>query len=361
MYPHSDRYRSKIVESGHMAIGGVELLDPDTEAVVRDLTISDGSVTDDATAGVRRRLDVTVVDDGGILPLGLGSPLFPGALLRPWRGLRYPDGTSERIPLGVLISGRPDADLTSRTVSLQADDRSGPIAAAQLLDPWPVDAGSSLAEVVTALLADRLPGCPAVALATTDVTIPADTFLEGDPWAALTSTSTDTPGLVHACGRRLWFDADGVPTLYPLTALDPVLTVDSSRLHFGQRTAISADDTYGGVCVRSDIFGDGDPLQSVLYDPSPLSPVWSRKVFIAQMDALDNQDDIDAAAGALLAQKTGVLGLASWDMPPDATIQAGDVLDLTGGDLAGRFELANVVTPLVTGAASVDTVERVLT
>lgn len=359
MYRSSEAFRVAVAASGHEAVAGLDLLTSSGQ-VERELRVLSGSVTEDGAASVRRTLDATVLDDGGLLPLD-ASPLFPGALLRPWRGVVLPDGTTERIPLGVFVSGKPDADLDAGTIAVAAEDRSAAVARAQLVDPWPVPGASWLSQVVSAFLRDRLPGCPMVALAGSDVQIVAETMLpagaDTDPWTALTSTEQDTPGLVHAAGRRLWFDADGVPTLYPLGASALPTVVDSSRLVLASRTAIDPERSYGGVCVTSNVFGDEDPLRSILWDETA-RPAWAKRVHFASMDAIDNQDDLDAAAGALLTTVTGIKGQASCAMPPDPTRQVGDLLRLVGGPLVGDFEVARIVTPLGAGLQQIDFLER---
>lgn len=362
MYSASEGYRATVRTSGHEALAGLDVLDG-AGSVLRSLMLTSGSVTEDAAAAVRRTLDATVVDDGGLTPLS-SSVLAPGALLRPWRGVRLPDGSVEAIPLGVLVAGKPEADLDTGTIHLAAEDRSAPIAAARLIDPWPVPAGSWLSEAVSALLADRLPGCPAVRLAAPDVQLSGATFLpagaDTDPWDSLVSTTQDAPGLVWRAGRRLWFDADGVPTLYDLDAGATMTDVDSGRLVLGAKTAIDASTTYGVVCATSNVNDDAPPLRSVVYDLHPASPTWSKRVYFAQLDALTTQATLDAAAGTLLTRVSRVRGQVSCQMPPDATVQAGDVLNLTGGALSGMFEVARITTPLTAGLSQVDFTELVV-
>ena len=356
--PGDDRFWAEVSRSGHMAIGGIDLELADGSR--RALQVVDGSVPEDASASVRRRLTATVLDDG-LTPLDATSPLFPGAVLRPWRGVQYRDGSQTRIPLGVMLSGEPVADLDRGTISIDGDDRSGAVALAPLVSPWPIAEGSSLLAVVSALLQDRLPGCPDVQLYGSDRTL-AETFIPAqvDPWAALVSDSTDTPGLVTSAGMRLWFDADGIPTLVQLAPTAQPVTLDGAALVLTARAGIDPRDTYGGVCVTSNVFGDDDPLTSVLVDPTPVSDMFAKRYYFQAMDDLDNQDDLDAAAQQLFASKTGIVGTASWTMPPNPALQAGDLVTMGDGLLAGSFELRVVTTPLLTGSQSIDTVERVL-
>lgn len=354
----SDRLRAEVARSGHVAVGGLDLELAD--GTVRALSLVDGSVTEDADAAVRRRLDATVLDDGGLLPLDAASPLFTGAVLRPWRGVQYPDGTEERAALGVLLAGDPVADLDRGVITLSAEDRSAAIAAAPLAEPWTIAAGTMLSVAVSDLLADRLPGCPPVRLDCDDVTL-AETFIPAqvDPWSALVSDSTASPGLVHSAGRRLWFDADGVPVLMPLSAQAAPVAMDGALLVLTARAGIDTSRTFGGVVVTSNVFGDDDPMVAVRYDPDPPSELFARRLHFEAMDDIDNPDDLDAAADSLVTEWTGIRGTASWTQPPDPTLSAGDVRAIAGGPLEGVFEVRAVTTPLVSGSQSVETVERV--
>jgi len=365
-YPVSAAYLATIVTSGHTAIGGVTLLAADGSDV-RELTVIDGSVTEDASASVRRTLDVTIVDDGRYVPFDVGTALFPGALLRAWRGVILPGGVSEKVPLGVFVLGKPTSELVGRgsTVALHAEDRSQPIGQARLVDPRPIASGSSLMAAVSGLLVDRLLNCPPVVLGnTSDVTLPTATFIpagaDSDPWKALVDESTDTPGLVRAAGRALYFDALGRPTLAPLSTTGAARTIDASKLLLTGRTSVDPATTYGAVCVTSNGLDATTPLRTVLYSTTWVDAPWAKRVYFAQMDMLTTQDAVNAAALSLRARVTGIAGQASWTMPPDASIQAGDLLTLVNGSggLTGTYLVQRIQTPLVSGAASVETVER---
>lgn len=361
MYPGaSARLLAAVGQSGHEAIGGIDLeLD---DGSVRALRMQDGSVTEDAWASERWTLDADV-SEPDLVGLGLDTLLLPGAVLRPWRGVRFPDGTEERIPRGVMLLGEPDADLFSGALSLSGEGRSTTVALAQLVDPWPIDAGTLLSTAVSDFLADRLPGCPPVRLDCDDVTL-GETFIPAgpdvDPWQSLVSQDTATPGLVFSAGRRLWFDADGVPVLRALVSTAAPVLVDGSLLTQTASVALSADETFGRVVVRSNALGDDTPLRAVRDDPDPAVAFVARRVYFAQLDDLANQDAVDRAADELLAQVTGIRSQVSWEWPPNPTIEAGDVVTISGGPLEGTFEIARVVTPLREGLQQIDAVERVL-
>lgn len=115
MYAVSDRFL-QVARRGGTSISKVEVwrdgaivpLDTDTSTV----PILDGSVTDDATRpGIRRSLTLTTTSD-------LWNELnTPGTLLKPFRGWRYIDGSTEYAALGVFA-----VDATRRVYEHSATD-----------------------------------------------------------------------------------------------------------------------------------------------------------------------------------------------------------------------------------------------
>lgn len=360
MYPGaSARLLAEVARSGHTAIGGLDLELPD--GTLRALRLVDGSVTEDAWSSERWTLDADV-SEPDLTDLGLDSLLVPGAILRPWRGVRFPDGTEERIPRGVMLLGEPSADLGTGSLSLRGEGRSTAVSLAQLIDPWPIAAGTLLSQAVSDLLADRLPGCPPVRLECDDVTL-GETFIpagaDSNPWGSLTSQDTATPGLVFSAGRRLWFDADGVPVLRTLTGAAAPVEMDGSDLTQAATVALSADEAYGVVVVDSNALGDDTPIRSVRTADGAL-PFVAKRVYFARLDDLAGQDAVDRAADELLAEVTGIRSQVSWEQPPNPALEAGDVVSITGGPLQGTFEIARIITPLREGLQQVTAVERVL-
>lgn len=362
-WPKSTRLAAELARSGHAAIGGITVLDG--PGAGRDLRVTDGSVTEDARQAVRRSLDATLIDDGGLWPLDVSSPLYPGTPWQAWRGVRYPDGSEERVPLGVFLVGDPEATTSGgrrATLTVTCEDRSAWVARNRGPSAFPVPSGSLLSTVVSSYLADRLPGCPAVVVLGADVIIATATLLpsgqDADPWTALTGTG-DEPGLVTRCGRRLWFGVDGPPVLAPLSSsAEPYAT---PGWELTARVGIDSSRVFGGVVVTSTPAGTDTPLRAVRTSDSVSLP-FSAGYYFAAMDGLDTQAAVDAAADDLAPTVVGLKASASWTCPPDPTIQAGDLITPTGMGLllTGTYEVQRVTTPLLTGRQSIETVERSL-
>jgi hypothetical protein len=83
----TDRFLEEIRRS-HEVYSYVEVKAPNQE-VIR-LPATDGTVSVDRTAAVRRTCDITCVDPlGTLVPKGQDSPLTPyGTEIRPYRGVR---------------------------------------------------------------------------------------------------------------------------------------------------------------------------------------------------------------------------------------------------------------------------------
>jgi hypothetical protein len=80
--------------------------------------VLDGTVSLDANAASRGRLDITLPRD--LVPTGATSLLAPfGNELRVGRGIEFPDGTREIVPLGVyrIPMGSASAGWTARSAS----------------------------------------------------------------------------------------------------------------------------------------------------------------------------------------------------------------------------------------------------
>src|ERR1044072_2774627 len=99
MYPVSSRFLAALVES-HQIATEVKLFRADGQVEVLEHT--GGSVTVDRGQGPRRTCSVTVADTT-LIPLTAKDKLSVyGAQLRISRGVRYPGGSTEMVPLGVF-------------------------------------------------------------------------------------------------------------------------------------------------------------------------------------------------------------------------------------------------------------------
>lgn len=95
MFAVSDRFLAALRESHTVAVR-VDAYSG-SQCLASDIPISDGSVTVSAGTGVHRKLDVTVAD-----PSLWDTLTTTGVELRAYRGIRFPGGEEELVPLGVF-------------------------------------------------------------------------------------------------------------------------------------------------------------------------------------------------------------------------------------------------------------------
>src|SRR5688572_29513696 len=231
--------------------------------VVSDIQIEDGQVTVNPGAGVRRTLDLTVTDTA------LWDTLEPvGTELRPYRGVRYPSGAVEAVPLGVFIvdqhsmSVAPGGGVSIRS----APDRWAKVQRARFEIPE--------ASVPTALAvaeAQRL---------ITDAT--------GEGVAGNTATSAATVGamvydrdreaivnkLLASAAAEGYHDWDGELVIRdaPLLGQVPAWTVDASAtgVLLGGNRSRDRTRTYNVVVVNCTVLdGQTPPVPVVVEDDDP--------------------------------------------------------------------------------------------
>src|SRR5690606_14618420 len=161
--PATARFAKAIRQSHTIATQVDVLVDGDVRHTIT--TAIGGQVTLDAKAQTRGRLDLQLVDD----PYGSLLPLTPTDLLAPYgqelhvkRGVRYPDGTSELIGLGVyrIESPTPQDGPQGRMISVTGYDRSKRIQDARFEEPYQIAQGTNYTEAILEQLLDAWPDMP---------------------------------------------------------------------------------------------------------------------------------------------------------------------------------------------------------
>lgn len=245
-----------------------------TAAVQTVIDIVDGSVTLDQTAAVRGRCDVTVADDGtlGLVPQTPTSSLAPyGNEVQLRRGMRYPDGTTEMVSLGVF--GIREANIEdspgSLVVRISGLDRSARFVDARFEDPYNVAAGTNYATAILTVLQAAWPAVP-YNFASTALTTPLLVAEEGDDrWKF-------AQDMANAISMRLYFDGDGTLQLAPDALSSAVMSIAE-----GQNGVLiqatrnwTREGTYNRVIATGENTGLAVPVRGVATDTNPLSPTY---------------------------------------------------------------------------------------
>lgn len=332
MHPVSNRFLQAI-RTSHVRQTSATHRDPSTGTETK-LDITDGSVTVDATAAIRRSLSLTVP----AAQATWDALTAPGGEITVTQRIRYVDGQTETVPLGVFIV---DADSigygTDGTIALTCPDRWLKVQRNRFGLARSSVAGNTVWQEIRRLVegcwggAFPFPGWAQLDQSATSRVGPV-LWDDGDREKAVNDLAT-------SAGLEVFFAPDGravlrkIPTL--TTASVPVWTVDASQqgvLVDASRTS-SMERTRNAVIVSSSaadapLFPPQEVRLSTAGDPlragGPLGYVpdyWSSPVLKTAAAA-------QQAGRALLAQKVGVARQLSLEAVSNPALDASDVIEV---------------------------------
>lgn len=191
----------------HTVATKVEILE--AGAVLWEGYVSDGNIGFDNNDKYYRKGKITInSDDRDLIPGVKESFLSPfGTELRLSRGIKYPDGTTELIPMGYFIMTKTRAVDSGQGLQLlvDADDRSVKVDRARFESTYSVAKSTNIGTAIMNIIQLRAPWADfSVDLSTlTDATSPGQVFEQGDnPWQACYKMAEDI-------GFRLYFNQYG--------------------------------------------------------------------------------------------------------------------------------------------------------
>lgn len=356
----TDRFLEEI-RTSHEVYTYVDLSSPTLESV--RLTVTDGDVKVDRTAQVRRSCSLKCIDPTGELtPTGVGSVLTPyGTELRPYRGVRYADGTTEVYPLGVFRLAKSDIDdgNDADELSLEAYDLSRTVQRDKFKVPYTVAAGTNMVDAIKAILARTFPDLEYDAITTT-MTITAPRLYDAgdDPWEACTE-------LARSLGCELFFDAEGIVVIAPPHDADALPAPDFTYIE-GENgctmTELSLTYTdepgHNGVIVVGESPGDEKPpVRGEAWDDDPASPTYRYGPYgeVPQFvtdSAVKTDEEAQAMARSMLSGHLGASSLISVKAVPNPSFEAGDVVEVKRQALgvSGLYGIDAFNIPLQSGA-----------
>lgn len=332
----TDRFLAEIRRS-HTAVSYVDVTSP-TQESVRLVAIS-GDVQVDRTASIRRSCSVTCIDpDGTWTPVGPESPLTPfGTEIRPYRGVRYSDGTEEVYPLGVfrISDSDPVEDSEgSLQIRLMAYDLSRTVKRDKFTTPYVVAPGTNVVQAIKDILARTFTDLNYDSITTSlTTTAPRVCDVEDDPWDAATELAT-------SIGCELYFDVEGTVVISPSADIDalPAAVFDYIEGPDNTLTSLAKSYTdepgYNGVIVTGESPGDElPPVRGEAWDDEPTSVTYRRGPYgevpmFHQDQLIKTQADADAAAAQLLRGQLGFSSLLNVKAMVNPALEAGEVVEV---------------------------------
>ncbi len=296
--------------------------------VATNLRLTAGTVTLDRTAAQRGRCAVTLAEPLAI-PTSRGGMLTPyGYELAISRGVLYPSGAVELIPLGVFPIQTSALDGVTRLTALQGIDRSQMVTDARLEDAVAIDAGTNYATAIRNIIEAAVPGLT-YQFTPTSYTTPALVFeAQDDRWKVAVNMAT-------SIGCELFFDGTGVCVLRPEPTFSAVPAWTLSEGEGGLLTAAALAMDRAPAFNRVIATGENTSLttvpRGVWTDTDPSSPTYydggfgHKPRFFASAFITTPEQAASAAASIGSAQK-GVARSLSLAAVPQPALEPGDLV-----------------------------------
>jgi hypothetical protein len=245
------------------------------------LHITSGTITVDRSAQFRRSARVICFDpDGTLIPADAKAALTPfGTEMRPYRGIRYDDGTYEVHPLGVFaLSGVEITEANSGTrvtINLTAYDRSRTISRQKFTSTYSIPAGTLITTAFQQLVYRTFPDA-VFDIPTHQQTTPyVLTYAVGDdPWQACLD-------LAQSVGCEAYFAPDGTAVLAPPADINALGSPDWDYIEGQGCTMTDIDAIYtddpgfnGVIVIGASPATGAAPVQGTVWDTDPRSATY---------------------------------------------------------------------------------------
>ncbi len=354
MYPVSDTFKNALRQS-HTVVVKVDAY-LSGSPIAEDIEITSGTVTVNSGSGVRRQLDCVISDRD------LWSDLdVIGVELHVSRGIRYPSGDLEMVPLGIFsldatsISVGPTGGIQVRT----APDRWARVQRAQFEQPTNSVATNTIRAEISRLVTNAVSGLTVTTTATrTDLVGPQ--VWDQDRAGAIIDLAT-------SIGAEVYFDVDGNLIIEdaPLLGQVPVWTVDASAsgvLISGDRLRDRSRTYNVVVAYPSNVSGSIPYAPVIVEDNDPTSRTYvggpfGRVPFRYTSPAMTSSGQATVAAQALLNRVKAVNAQLNVEAVVNPALDRGDVITVLTPDSVTELHLVDSLTiPLdISGSQQITT------
>lgn len=339
MYPVTQLFKDTLKDA-HKVVTRAEVLR--SGQVIKTLYVNDGNVTIDSNNSLRRSCSVSLVDDTGELTPSSASDLLTpfGNEVKLYRGIRFPDGGEELVPLGVFVM--TDVSLSDSGAAVEIEisgyDRAKRIERAQFTQPAQIAANTNYAKAIQDLILFRVPGIqfkPSELgqwyAQTTRVT-PLLTFNEqDDPWEKARE-------MAQSIGRDLYFDADGycVMPLQPDPTSSPAMWTyadGEDAMLLGASNSWSAEQAFNWIIITGESTSNALPYRGEAKDMDPASPTYiygpmgAVPWFLADAYVTSDAQAAEAALG-ILRKVIGTTENVSFPAMVNPAHEGGDIVSI---------------------------------
>lgn len=319
-----------------------------------DLPISGGAVTVDGGAQIRRTLSLTVADPGldpKVDPLATLAPFGSDLVVK--RGIRFPNGTTEWVPLGRFRIESVTATVAQNAIEVTGSDRAATVKDARFTAITQSVTSNTVVQEITRLIRDALPGLVVTDLTGATAGTPS-VYWERERWDAIEQ-------LGQAIGADVYFDpaGNGVIAPAPVVTTSPAWMIDAGELGVmvdGSRET-SRETVYNGVVASGESDGDIPPVTATVWDTVPSSPTYYAGTFGAKpyfyvSPLLTTTTQCSNAASAMLDRVRGLIRQLELSCVPNPALESGDVIRVLFPDGTYETHLVDAFTvPLDPGTA----------
>lgn len=341
MYPVSAAFLSAL-RGSHTMVSRVDAYSG-PRLLMRDIPFSGGQVTVSAGTGVHRKLDLTVADSS------LWSLLSPvGVELKAHRGIRFPDGSEELVPLGVF-----SLDQQSRPVRVgdgisisSAPDRWAAVQRARFETPRTSDYGFTNVVQIKRLVQEVVATTPETGQVTMSNPL-ATTLTPVLVWDRDRDKAIED--LCTAAGIEAFFGPTGQLVLRDIPTMDShaVWRVHAGRDGVMLSGTATRDRTrvYNVVVVVSSRTDGQAPFTpQIVEDLDPLSPTnvnsaYGRSPYFLTTATAANAIDARKIGRALLTKTRGRYVDMSISAVANPALESGDTISATTEDGNTRLYL----------------------
>lgn len=335
----SQRFLNEL-HGSHTVVSYVDIIAPNQ--ATKRLVATDGEINVDRTAQYRRAGRIECIDPLlEYVPDGDFGELTPfGTEVRPYRGVKYSDGTEEVMPLGVFRISRSRFQESSGNnsagvrISLELFDRSRVVSRDKFINPYQIPQGTNVIVAIKLILARTFPDIEYDSISSPlTTTAPIVYNTADDPWVAVTDLATSV-------GCEIYFDVNGWVVIAPPTDIDSMPAPDFEYVEGPRSTMIdlskefSDEPGYNGVIVTGESHSDElPPVRAEAWDMVPSSPTYRYGPYgeVPQFTTDNNVKtvaDAQKVADSLLKGMIGFssqLSVSSWTNP---ALEAGDVVQV---------------------------------